>query len=412
MKKRTFIRVFLVFILLQSGCSPLASRLHESGLNSEFNYTHDIPFKEYIQQTRRMIGKSRADLDNADKENIISANSPFELIPDCNLYPKTENGKFKKGILLIHGLTDSPYLLKPVALHLQSRGFFVRAILLPGHGTIPGDLLSVKYETWIKAVEYGMCRLKHYCEEIYMCGFSTGGALSVNYSLKNPDEVKGLILFSPAIGIKTKAAWLSVYLNYVKEWLAVYNDKDYTKYESFAINAAAQVYELIEENEEIQDKQNIKWDLPVFAALSEDDKTVDFQKTLDLLHFLKSGKNKVVLYTMEPEKYKNKRNLIIAQNSHIPDQHILNFSHVSITVPPNDPHYGRDGDYRNCLHYFSKKDKFTSCLENSDIWWGETDGKGLEYASKHNLFISRLTFNPHFDRMLKCLDDFLSAADN
>ncbi|MEA1934940.1 MAG: alpha/beta fold hydrolase [Thermodesulfobacteriota bacterium] len=411
MKNRIVIKFFLIFILLLSGCSTLPPRLHKSDLNSEFNYSHDISFTEYIQKTRLMISKTRTDLDNTDKEKIIWANSPFELIPDVNLYPETENKKFKKGILLIHGLTDSPYLLRPVARHLQSKGFLVRTILLPGHGTIPGDLLSVKYETWIKAVEYGMYRLRLNCKETYMGGFSTGGALSINYSLKNPDKIKGLILFSPAIGIKTKAACLSVYLNYVKDWLNVYDDNDYTKYESFAINGAAQIYKLTLRNKEILDKQDLTPDFPVFAVLSEDDKTIDPEKTLDIFHlYLKSDKNRVILYTTEPGKYNNK-DLIIAQNSYLPDQHILNFGHISITVPPDDPHYGRNGDYRNCLHYLKEKDAFSSCLENPDIWWGETNKKGLEYASKNNLLISRLAFNPHFYRMIKYLDDFLSTVE-
>ena len=359
-----------------------------------------------------MISKTRTDMDKTNKEKIIWANSPFELIPDVNLYPKTEKKKFKKGILLIHGLTDSPYLLRPVARHLRSKGFLVRTILLPGHGTIPGDLLSVKYETWIKAVEYGMYRLGLNCKETYVGGFSTGGALSINYSLKNPDKIKGLILFSPAIGIKTKAACLSVYLNYVKDWLNVYDDNDYTKYESFAINGAAQIYKLTLKNKEILDKKNLAPDFPVFAVLSEDDKTIDPEKTLDVFYFyLKSDKNRVILYTTEPEKYNNNKDLIIAQNSHLPDQHILNFGHISITIPPDDPHYGRNGDYRNCLHYLKEKDAFSSCLENPDIWWGEINKKELEYASKNNLLISRLAFNPHFDQMIKYLDDFLSTVE-
>ncbi|MEA2083968.1 MAG: alpha/beta fold hydrolase [Thermodesulfobacteriota bacterium] len=412
MNNRIVINIFLIFILLLYGCSTLPPRLHKSGLNTEFNYTHDISFTEYIQKTRLMIGKNRTDLDNADKEKIIWANSPFELIPNVNLYPKTENKKFKKGILLIHGLTDSPYLLRPVARHLQSKGFLVRTILLPGHGTIPGDLLSVKYETWIKAVEYGMYRLRLNCEETYIGGFSTGGTLSMNYSLKNPDKIKGLILFSPAIGIKSKAACLSVYLNYFKDWLSVYDDNDYTKYESFAINGAAQIYKLTERNKEILDKQDLKPNFPVFAVLSEEDKTIDSEKTIDIFNsYLKSDKNRIILYTTDPGKYKNNEDLIIAQNSYIPDQHILNFGHISITVPPNDPHYGRNGDYRNCLHYFKEKDTFSSCLENPDIWWGETNKKGLEYALKNNLLIGRLAFNPHFDRMIKYMDDFLSAIE-
>ena len=81
----------------------------------------------------------------------------------------------------------------------------------------------------------------------------------------------------------------------------------YTKYESFAINGAAQIYKLTLKNKEILDKQDPIPDFPVFAVLSEDDKTIDPEKTLDIFHFyLKSDKNRVILYTTEPGKYNNK----------------------------------------------------------------------------------------------------------
>ena len=49
--------------------------------------------------------------------------APFEL-----------SGADDHGVLLIHGLTDSPYSLRRVGQILYERGFYVLGLRLPGHG--------------------------------------------------------------------------------------------------------------------------------------------------------------------------------------------------------------------------------------------------------------------------------------
>src|SRR5438045_615770 len=83
----------------------------------------NLAFADYIKKTKAIIAKTRLDLDN-QPELIVEANSPFELRPK----------KFaRNGILLIHGLFDSPGLLKDMGQHFYQHDFLVRAILLPGH---------------------------------------------------------------------------------------------------------------------------------------------------------------------------------------------------------------------------------------------------------------------------------------
>ena len=55
------------------------------------------------------------------------------------------------AVVLLHGLTDSPYSLRHIASRYRDRGFAVVAIRLPAHGTVPAALTKVEWETWLAA---------------------------------------------------------------------------------------------------------------------------------------------------------------------------------------------------------------------------------------------------------------------
>ena len=62
---------------------------------------------------------------------------------------KVENPR--GGVLLLHGLTDSPYSVRSFAETLAAEGFWVVGLRLPGHGTIPSALIKVHWQDWAAA---------------------------------------------------------------------------------------------------------------------------------------------------------------------------------------------------------------------------------------------------------------------
>ena len=210
----------LPFVLPVGCAAGHPAGLEVSGLNTKFAYGIDMPFADYLEQSRRVVGRVRLDLDKPMRETIIAANTPFELLPNLGDFPKTSEGRYAKGVLLIHGFSESPYHLKHLGEHLREKGFLVRAILLPGHGTVPGDLTEVKYEEWVKATDYGVQAIRPLVDKLYVAGFSAGAALGVHHALVN-GEIDGLLLFSPAQAINTRLAWFSTYLRYLTDWLVV-----------------------------------------------------------------------------------------------------------------------------------------------------------------------------------------------
>ncbi len=401
MKRTLLISIWLVVTLFVFVYAQDPSRLKESGFNSAFTLPFETPYDQYVELMTHVIANARVETKN--KDAIVAMNSPFIFKPQA----KPVDGIYQKGILLIHGLSDSPYFLRAVGKYFAEKGFLVYGLLLPGHGTVPGDLLKVKNDEWIKATHYGMLQIKKSAKDVYMGGFSTGAILSVHYVLSNTNhDVKGLFLFAPAFAIYSKLAWMAPVIGTFKDWQSIEDDVDYTKYQSFTFNGVTQTYRLIKKVDELFDAGK-KITVPVFVAQSIDDRTVSTERTLFVMKHYVTGKKMFVLYTTEPEKdYDGEDNYVITVQSYIPQEKILNIPHICITIPPDDPHYGKNGDYRNCLYYKPDTQERQQCLTQPDIWKGENTEENI---AKYKV-IARLTYNPYFNEMCKQMGDFLSAV--
>ncbi len=402
-----FVIQSMVFLFVSGCCvQPAPVRLNESTLNSTFDHGLDLPFAVYMQTTRQMVEKTRQDLDGPDRERIVAANTPFELVPDPVFFPKKPGGRFARGVLMIHGLSDSPYHMRAIGEHLRDRGFLVRAILLPGHGSVPGDLTRVSYEAWVKAVVYGVEQMKPLVEQLFIAGFSTGGSLGVYHSLVHQD-IQGLLLFSPALKVKSAMAFMTPWLKWFKPWLAVEQDRDFAKYESFAMNGAAQIFRLTRAIDLQVKRDDSGCRIPVFAALSYDDDTVDARFFMDFFNTtMTHPQSRVVLYSGHPLAEFADTPRIIRVNSRLETGEgslIVDFAHTSITLPPEDTHYGQDGAYRNCLHYKSGSTQRDRCLGVESRVRGEKSDDNLK---RYDL-LQRLTYNPLYGKMLNQMDRFL-----
>ena len=388
----------------------LENRHLTSGLNSRFN-GGQINFSDYIVRNQDMIAQVRSAhcLDNLDK--IVRGNSPFQLRPASG-FPTGFKKPYKRGVLLTHGLTDSPYFMRHLATFFQECGFRVMAILLPGHGTQPGDLLNVSWHEWEKTVAYGTEQLANEVDEIYLAGYSAGGALSIYQSL-NSKRVHGLFLFSPALKISSRAAWANLHKFYSwllpsGKWVSTKPDSDAFKYESFPKNAAAQMHGLTRALH--QQLQQRELDIPVFIAASEDDITSMTSATMTFMAGLRHPSSRLVLYSTNPGQYppdflSGKLEVV---NSMSLSQRILSSAHTAIVLPPDDTHYGPDGDYSNCIHYFpDDMDKYNACINRStEIFQGEITARNLGTGT-----VRRLMYNPNFASLKISLQKFIGSLN-
>lgn len=390
---------------------PLEARHQSSGLNSRFN-AGQLTFADYVSTSHDMIRKIRAAAatDYSSQANLgkaIEGNAPFQLKPSgANSAGKEKT--WRRGILLIHGLSDSPYFMRHLAACFQENGFRVMAVLLPGHGTQPGDLLDVSWKEWARTVAYGTGKLAAEVDEVYLGGYSAGGVLSIYQSLQD-ERVRGLFLFAPALEITRLAAYaflhkLVSWLIPRQKWVYVKPDKDIYKYESFAKNAAAQMYAL---TRALSDQLKLhELNIPIFCVASVDDKTVNTSATVEFLARQFNPSNKLILYTTDAEKLAQNApaEKIEWVNSVVPKQKILSSAHTAILISPEDEHYGIDGDYANCAHYYPENmDKYEACsLHPKEYCLGEVTDKNLEVG-----ILRRLMYNPNFAALKISLKRFM-----
>jgi alpha-beta hydrolase superfamily lysophospholipase len=159
------------------------------------------------------------------------------------------------AVVLLHGLTDSPYSLRHIAKRYRDDGFVAVAIRLPGHGTVPAGLTDVQWEAWSEATRIAVREARRRAGDkvpLHLVGFSNGGALAMKYaldaigdpSLPRPDR---LILFSPMIGVTSLARFAGLFglpavlPPFAKAaWLGIVPEFNPFKYNSFPVNGARQ----------------------------------------------------------------------------------------------------------------------------------------------------------------------------
>ena len=105
----------------------------------------------------------------------------------------------KTGILMIHGFTGSPASIKPWALAMRDKGLSVCVPRLAGHGTQWSDLNKVQWQDWYDVIEKEFLELKKHCDQVFVAGFSVGGALALRLSQIRGSEIAGTILLNASI---------------------------------------------------------------------------------------------------------------------------------------------------------------------------------------------------------------------
>lgn len=102
------------------------------------------------------------------------------------------------AVLLQHGITSTPQMVRPVAEHLADEGYAVSAPLLPGHGTTWQDMATTRYADWLATVVTSLEALREHHDTVVAFGVSMGGALVTDVAARRPDLIDALVLVNPA----------------------------------------------------------------------------------------------------------------------------------------------------------------------------------------------------------------------
>lgn len=404
----------LMLALVLAACAPV----------SEFGPRHapsgaDFPmpsaeFAAYVAGAEAAIGEANEAIARPLDAAIVEDRAPFELAPERRRCARAADGE--KAALLIHDLGGTPYEMRDVARAFAAACYLVRAILLPGHGTVPGDLLETDYRQWVDATRSAIASFEGETERLILVGFGLGGTLSIHYALSHEAvpgvELGGLVLLAPALGAEPPLSWLRApgshsRLTPGQPWARLLLDYDPVRYESLPRNALAQRTRLIEEVA----AQNGTLEIPVFLVISADDAEVDAGAVRDWFCTRLAGPRQLIWYTRTPAPGTDCPFVSEKSSADWPD--ILDLSHVALPIAPDNPRYGADGGYPDCSHYYwENSPNWLICVDatktsaNADLRYGEVTAVNLE---RH--IVRRLTYNPDFASMMAAALAFLADPE-
>jgi len=317
--------ILVTLFVLHLESRPELKVWHEAILDAEFTAnSHVVSFSDYLALEEKLFAQLKQRVlehIKPDDQRLIkryhrgSLSDPGQWPHNWNRTFELTTEKPRAGVLLLHGMSDSPYSLRNIGQSLKQSGAWVIGLRLPGHGTAPSGLVTVQYEDMAAVVQLTMQHLQEKVPDgpLYIVGYSNGGALAIHYAQTAIEDsslprVKAIALISPSIGV-AKVAALAVWQGRLGHllgldklaWSDLQPEYDPFKYSSFAVNAGDQVYRLTgdiqQRFEALRAEKKLQQFPPVMAFQSAIDATVSTRAVVDnLFEKLPEGGHEFILF--------------------------------------------------------------------------------------------------------------------
>lgn len=174
----------------------------------------------------------------------VEKSIPIFQNPHLNGKTRFLEGPERTGFLLIHGFTATTVEVSRLGEFLNHKGYPVYMPLLPGHGTTPEELNSIKHQDWFDCVEEAYMLLSSRVDHIIAGGESMGAVLALHLTAAHP-EIRALLLYSPAliVPILKKSRWLRWFYPIITK--GNYDDKmPWQGYTVYPLIAAFEFYKM------------------------------------------------------------------------------------------------------------------------------------------------------------------------
>ena len=395
------------------------------------------------------------------RQDVVAV-GPFELRPrpegqDCNGRAAAD---YDRGVLLIHGLNDTPFSMWDLGARFAKACYLVRAILLPGHGTVPGDLLNVGLPAWRDAVAKAVWSFRGEVDRLVIAGFDLGANLALDAALDlgMPPEVElnGIVMIAPAFRYEPPDfAPAAVGPGGNLLWGDVFEKRDSLRYNSFAQPSVDAINRL---GQELSSRE-APLHVPLFMVLSAEDAVADASAARAWYCAQKVTPRHLLLYSRYPDaalpacrctverrdSRQNESQVCVSvrpsscalpastdegrfplptpetcrSNPFASEKGdvggaILDLAHVALLAAPDNPRYGAEALTKDCLHYSLEKE-----TPEGQACAGQADGGGDRYlrygevseGNLQNYILRRLTYNPDFDQMAGQMIEFLRRSN-
>ncbi len=103
------------------------------------------------------------------------------------------------SVLVIHGLTGSPFEMKYLARKLHRAGFTVKGPCLKGHCTTLKNLSKTSWTDWYRSVRECFTKMKESSDTVSVVGLCMGALLSLHLAYEFGPELKAVSLISTTL---------------------------------------------------------------------------------------------------------------------------------------------------------------------------------------------------------------------
>jgi esterase/lipase len=214
-----------------------------------------------------------------------------EVRPGCEPRQYLHAQPPANAIVLVHGLTDSPFYMGAVGEYFHTQmGFNVYLPLLAAHGLRdPLGMRAASLAQWIAQVDFALRCAQEDAPGalVSIGGLSLGGALSLHRALYSQQITGGLFLFSPAIRIAYPGLLRSLLYRFLaaagplnrrmaqrEDRLPLIGQNPY-RYARRDLHGSLQLFSLLRAlNAKLREAQVAQ---PTFVVLSEADQSIDLR---------------------------------------------------------------------------------------------------------------------------------------
>jgi len=396
-----FIRKLSSLLVLVLACTTLsgcigsrdveAPEIYLSAAGWQDNQVHlkSATFAEYAKSFTDEVRRFRIpfDPDNADAEVVMASPVELPIAQACN-------GRANGIAILVHGLSDTAFSLRDVGRVLADACYRSRIILLPGHGTRAGDLLTTRLVDWQQTIHYLIEQAAAETESILLVGFSLGGVLTLDAALKKQDVVDGVIGISPAYHLSSAriARWANLGAPLIR-WVDRGVADDSMRYEAMPTRGVAETWSAIKTLQRSLDKYG-SVEIPWMLTQSVDDAVIVPADNEALWKKHAQNPESRLIRVVSTQQYPEEARVITLPGSSESDQ-VIALTHLAIHQSPANPRYGRNGNYRNCGGNMPRAaDAVEQCEQSDNVWYGlwstePVPGRAMAFS----------TFNPSFDQL-------------
>ena len=264
----------LTMLLLGCACTgptPARPELVGSGWRTPDALAPAADFDTYVGKVRAELRTHRLPFVASMADAELGQVAPFRMPPD----PGCRADRPRGIAILIHSLSDTAFAMRDLAATFSSLCFEARALLLPGHGTRPADLMVVDHHDWLTHVAAALRQARGENPFVVVAGFSLGAALALTVAAQSPGQVDAVIGLSPAYRIRSnflarQARWIGVF----RPWLDLRPREDFARYGAMPTRGIASTMAVLTELESRLRRQG-PLRTPWLVVQSEDDEVVD-----------------------------------------------------------------------------------------------------------------------------------------